>query len=71
MEGDPSDPVDPPNPPSENTHEETFSHEEDSLECHDEQSGSRCSDSSQDSAKNTSFKIEGKTFLEEIKEEPE
>ena len=68
MEGHPSDPT---NSPSDNTLEETFSHDEDSLESRDEQSGSRCSDSNQDSAKNTSFKIEGKTFLEEIKEEPE
>ena len=72
VEGHPSDPVDPPNSPSETTIGETFAHEEDSLEIHDEQSGSRFFDSNQDSANNTSsIKIEGKTFLEEIKEEPE
>jgi len=71
VESHPSELIDPLNLTPDNTHEATFA-QKDSLAGHD-WNGSRCSEGKKDTAEQsqqTSFKIEGKTFLKEIKEEP-
>jgi len=67
-EGPSSDTVVHYNPPAYNILQKTFSHWL-SLTRH-KQSGSQCSQTNPDSAQHSSFKTEGNTFLEEIKEEP-